>query len=681
MNKREKYGFTLIELLVVIGIIAILFAVVLVAINPNQRFRDTRNARRIQDVQSILNATLNYVADNKGSFPQGLPDDQCVGTKSAASFESTDIPSAPADANAFWRFESTNPVPDVASSGATADNAVTITEGSPQLTTGRFGNGLMFDGKRQDAKVASSADIASAANETLEAWIKPTNTFSLEAGQHLSIVDKGDYSLFIDSSTGALTLALNDTGDPKDRSLDASATGYIITSFAQYNGNWYAGSGGQSGASDGTVLQWQGGSNWVTTGFPSGRAELITSLANYRGKLYAALGGMPDGGKVYVYDGTSWTNAFDTGTSAAQVLFVAQDRLYVGAGGAVGQAAAYELNNNVWRQLGSAISGSLAVRAFAQFNGVLYAGTGGGVNGAQVWSWNGTSWTSTSLGSSRSDVFALKVYKRNLYAGAGGISAGDAEIRQFNGSSWGGNLYGSVGNVQKVLSFTVYNGIFYAGVGGAGTTERKIISSSDGSTWSSYYDNSVLISGDTGTGIRALNSYQGILYAGEMGSVMNSGDILWFGDNKVIQSSKRSWSKNQWYHVAATYDGTSAVLYINGHEDGRTTVSMTLDNRNLPLYIGYDGGNGFFSGTLDNVALYQKALTSAEIASHAGCYDLGNYLVPSYLAKIPTDPSVALSDGTDSGYRVSLGSTGTITVTAPSTELNSNQQAIIGVAR
>lgn len=69
---NEKRGFTLIELLVVIGIIAILFAVVLVAVNPAQRFAQTRDARRITDVNSILNAILNATVDSKGTLPGNL---------------------------------------------------------------------------------------------------------------------------------------------------------------------------------------------------------------------------------------------------------------------------------------------------------------------------------------------------------------------------------------------------------------------------------------------------------------------------------------------------------------------------------------------------------------------------------------------------------------------------------
>jgi type IV pilus assembly protein PilA len=66
--RARRDGFTLIEILVVIGIIAVLALIVLVAINPARQFAQARNTQRTSNVEAILNAIGQNMADNKGMF-------------------------------------------------------------------------------------------------------------------------------------------------------------------------------------------------------------------------------------------------------------------------------------------------------------------------------------------------------------------------------------------------------------------------------------------------------------------------------------------------------------------------------------------------------------------------------------------------------------------------------------
>lgn len=72
MIKKFKEGFTLIELLVVIGILAVLLAITLIAINPARQFAQANNTRRRSDVLQILNAVHQFVASNSGQLPAAV---------------------------------------------------------------------------------------------------------------------------------------------------------------------------------------------------------------------------------------------------------------------------------------------------------------------------------------------------------------------------------------------------------------------------------------------------------------------------------------------------------------------------------------------------------------------------------------------------------------------------------
>jgi hypothetical protein len=70
---------------------------------------------------------------------------------------------------------------------------------------------------------------------------------------------------------------------------------------------------------------------------------------------------------------------------------------------------------------------------------------------------------------------------------------------------------------------------------------------------------------------------------------------------------------NEWIHVALAYDGGEARIYVNGQLDVSSNVSGEITQSNNELRIGLGDPAGYFHGTIDDVRIYNKALTQEEI--------------------------------------------------------------------
>jgi hypothetical protein len=69
---------------------------------------------------------------------------------------------------------------------------------------------------------------------------------------------------------------------------------------------------------------------------------------------------------------------------------------------------------------------------------------------------------------------------------------------------------------------------------------------------------------------------------------------------------------NVWTFLAATYDGGTLRLYVNGRQVGASRAGGPL-NATGPFHLGGNATAGMFAGLLDNVRIYDRALTAAEI--------------------------------------------------------------------
>jgi PKD repeat protein len=109
------------------------------------------------------------------------------------------------------------------------------------------------------------------------------------------------------------------------------------------------------------------------------------------------------------------------------------------------------------------------------------------------------------------------------------------------------------------------------------------------------------------------------------------------GGAKVITSA-RSYNDNQWHQAVATLSGTSARLYVDG-----VMVAQRHDMVEPEEYVGHwrlggdnqsgwpSAGNANFTGAMDQVSIYDRALTPQEVNAH--------YVASGRTSQIPEAPA------------------------------------------
>jgi hypothetical protein len=142
-------------------------------------------------------------------------------------------------------------------------------------------------------------------------------------------------------------------------------------------------------------------------------------------------------------------------------------------------------------------------------------------------------------------------------------------------------------------------------------------------------------------------------------------------------------------HIVATSDGNTAKIFINGKLDSSANVSTSCDVGDRPetsYFIGYGVSDGIpsrtrsFQGAIDELRIYNRALSEAEVTS---LYNMGQQLsgtvngVQKYSAvckntKTSVTKKIAVTDGAKewncktAGLQTKKGDIVTVTITGVS---------------
>ena len=99
--------------------------------------------------------------------------------------------------------------------------------------------------------------------------------------------------------------------------------------------------------------------------------------------------------------------------------------------------------------------------------------------------------------------------------------------------------------------------------------------------------------------------------------------VRYYGDSVLAGGVNFSttFTTSQWYHVVISQSGTTGTVYVNGVSLGNQTVQALSDSTTASSLAAYLASSNFFAGTIDDVRIYNRVLSSddvSELAAYTG---------------------------------------------------------------
>lgn len=179
----------------------------------------------------------------------------------------------------------------------------------------------------------------------------------------------------------------------------------------------------------------------------------------------------------------------------------------------------------------------------------------------------------------------------------------------------------------------------------------------------------------------------------DVGNTVNPGKVMClFGGSPVFYSTGTV-NDDNWHHLALTLSGTTAKLYLDGTLNVTATTDTSSYSFNTTSGLGFDNYGTpieYFKGNLDEVAIYNTALSSTRVAAHYAARAAVN---GGYTAQAATSTATmpggvyskstnyAASAATASGLMTSaLAATKVASVTVDDSDMIGTAKALSGVA-
>jgi hypothetical protein len=132
---------------------------------------------------------------------------------------------------------------------------------------------------------------------------------------------------------------------------------------------------------------------------------------------------------------------------------------------------------------------------------------------------------------------------------------------------------------------------------------------------------------------------------------VTSGTPQFYSHGSTLLEAPSAIPMNQWTHLAMSFDGSIKRLYVNGAQVAWQggLGAFVYDTAPLPVTIGADwtsnAPSDFFNGLIDEVSLYNRALTGNEIADIYNADSLGKNVMQPYFSSPAQLPNGFIKTG------------------------------------
>lgn len=505
-----------------------------------------------------------------------------------------------------------------------------------------------FDGRKSYLEIPHRQSLALGTGDfTISLWLNTAAKMDDNVGDLITKYDpvtRKGFNLSLVNHAGVVGSQANyrniqfgiDNGKQSAEWRDEGRPGksIFIHSMAVHAGDLYVGTvEGRTNDDKGHVYRYTKTGEWEDLGAPW-KSNGVTSMASFQGKLHVGVsrvllhysGLEPTlshhiGGKVFRLeeDGT-WKDLGQLlGLDGVNGLVNFKGDLYA-TGFYQPGFFRYE-GGTKWRAMGT--PDDLRTEALAVHDGSIYAtsydegsvfrfdgkgwhrtGSLGTASRTQAY-WDGKKWVPTGL---KGEETGTQVYSLGLHQGklvAGTWPEGKV-YRYQGGTKW--KSTGRLGNEQEIMGSNHYNGKLYAG----SLPMAEIFRYDGDDKWNSVgrvdFTKNVIFR-------RAFTMavFQGRLFSG----TFPSGHVRSFEAGKVVSYDKAL--KSGWRHIAAVKEADRLKLFIDGKlvaESGEFDAQEFDLTSQAPLQIGF-GQYDYFKGQINDVRLYKRALTQAEVSDCA----------------------------------------------------------------